>query len=212
LLPKSTGDLSMTNDLVGVQIDMVSTADSHCDIALLRIDTRTAVALVESPLRIFPLAFSQATTGQKTLGFDYSRQHVDESGAAILRDLRYSEGTVEEVHNTPKGFFAGHFPSFRTNAHYLPCVSGGPVFSMDSGILGVISHGMIPEDGSGPCAYAASIDALAELRVELEQDDGTDPRVHGARAAGKWHTSDCTTLEKRDDSGVRLEWLTTGHA
>jgi S1-C subfamily serine protease len=212
LLPKNTSDPSKANDLVGVQIEQISTAASHCDVAMLRIDLRTAVVPIEARFRIFPLAFRQATIGQSTLAFGYSRMEVDQSGSTLLRDFRVSEGTVEEIHNAKRDCSLSTFPTFMTDALYLPGMSGGPVFNTTNGIIGVISHAILSEKGSAHCGYAASIAGLAELKIDLEQDDGTEREFTVPELLANGLISMApqggVTID-RSDSGVRLEWLPT---
>jgi S1-C subfamily serine protease len=52
-------------------------------------------------------------------------------------------------------------------------MSGGPVFDERGCVVGVVSHGMLPEDGTEPVGYAASIGGVAELKLDLELDDGS---------------------------------------
>ena len=209
LIPRSTSpDCAL--HLVGVPVDAISLAQSHNDIALLRIDLRKAGEPIESQFASAVIELRPPEIGENTLAWGYPHQEVTES-LNFVSELRASHGIVEAVHHERRDSILVTFPSFMVSGRYEPGMSGGPVYGEKGGVIGVVSRGMTPTDGSPPYGVAVSIGCLTELRMSLQTDDGEpfEYSVPELSSIGliKLQCDYGVTLD-RNESGLELKWVT----
>ena len=101
------------------------------------------------------------------------------------------------------------FPSFQTTGHYEHSMSGGPIIDTDGLVVGLISTGYETSEPP-PIGPGACTGALAELTVELANDEGVAEKFTVARLAenGLLGTGGVELRLERDESGVALSWPT----
>jgi S1-C subfamily serine protease len=177
------------------------------DLALLRIDLRKAAESIEGQHVSTVIALRPPAVGENTLALGYPYQIVTES-FRFDSELRASRGIVEEVHNETRNAFVTA-PSFRVTGRYEGGMSGGPVYDEKQGVVGVVSRGMTPIDGQPPYGIAQSIGCMAELKIELQTDDGsvfeyTVPEM--AHIGLIKLVGDHNVNFDRNESGLRLSW------
>ncbi len=207
LLPNSTS-ADRDKHLVRVPVDSISLAKSDNDVALLRADLRKVDGSLEGPSIRTAIALRPPEVAENTLALGYPHQVVTDS-FSFESELRASHGVVEEIHNEKRDPLVT-YPSFMVSGRYEAGMSGGPVYDEKGGVIGVVSRGMTPSDGSPPYGIAASIGCLTELRVTLETDDagpfdysmGELSRIGLVKLLGAYGV----TLD-RNESGLRLRWI-----
>jgi hypothetical protein len=82
-------------------------------------------------------------------------------------------GTVQEVHHERRDAVRLSFPCFRTNARYDPAMSGGPVFSEEGYLCGIICSNL-PPDPSEPdgehVSYVSTLWPSMGILVSYDRD------------------------------------------
>lgn len=208
LLPKAAID-DGGPDLIQVPIDVISVAPEPNDVALVRVDLSRTEFEVEQDLLSPRIALRPPNEAEHTLAWGYPVQRIADSGA-FESELRATHGTVEEVHDdTQDTFSLTTAPSFRATGRHEWGMSGGPVFDEANGVIGVVSRGMTPIDGSPPYGIIQSIGLLAELSLELRTDDGAEFQysVPQLSQIGLLTLSgDRSVTFRRDDTGLHVRW------
>lgn len=190
----------------GVLIDGVSLAESHSDVAMLRINRRSAQPPLVGDSSRVSMAFVEATVGEPTLAMGYPTQELDDN-ARLVNSFALAHGVVQDVHNHQRDSSLVNFPSFRTSCGYPAGMSGGPVIDAKTGAaIGVVSVGMTSDENSW--GYAAALAGILELGVLVSDDDGAEHLVKVAELLGKMGLDipGGVALEA-SPLGVRLEWL-----
>jgi S1-C subfamily serine protease len=206
-LPKSIHDAS-ENLFVGLSIEQVAMAESHSDVALLRVDLRTAEVPINGTLSHVRIGLRRPELGQRMLALGYPKQVILD-GEYFVRDFRATSGLVMEVFDDQRDAGLGSFPSFRMTGLLEHGMSGGPVFSQNGDVVGVVSWGWPPQDDIPPDGYAASIAGLAELRIDLQDDEGIEREFTFAELVqiGAITTAGVGVRLTRQHDGVKLTWL-----
>jgi hypothetical protein len=88
-------------------------------------------------------------------------------------------------------------------------MSGGPIIDIHGRVIGVISHGTDAREAGDVTGYGASIGAIIELKLDLEDDNGdvfefAIPQLADMGFLGSG--SDARITLRRDDDGVTLTW------
>lgn len=204
LLPKELAQIEKPTAWEGIAVRRISAALTNSDIALLVADVADHGYDLDK-FKYFPVTLGKPQVSQQCLGLGYPQTQ----GTASF-DMRASQGTIEEIHPNRRDIALSTFPSFRTNALYMPGMSGGPIVDNDGGLIGIISHGT---DSSDPdiivTGYGASIPAIAELGVELHNETGDlqEFTVPQLVAMGAIRQRDQSIVRlNRADNGVTLTW------
>jgi hypothetical protein len=71
-----------------------------------------------------------------------------------------ASGVVEEVHDERRDSYRLPFPCFRTNARFDRGMSGGPVFSEEGYLCGIICSSMPPELGNEDGEHVSYVASL----------------------------------------------------
>jgi hypothetical protein len=190
-------------DWEGIPIRGITTAQTNSDIALL-VTNVTDYGYDINKFSSFPITLGEPQEGQRCLGLGYPQMR-----GTVSFDMRASQGIIEEIHPNKRDVSLSTFPSFRTNALYLGAMSGGPILDDNGGVIGIISHGMESEDSDSATGYGASMAAVAELCVELHNENGDlqDFTVPQLVAMGAVRQRDQSIVRlDRADNGVTLTW------
>lgn len=209
VLPSDTE--SSTGQLTGVLIDGVSVAESHSDVAILRIDRRSARPPLRGDSSRLAIAFVEATLGEPTIAMGYPGQKINADGRFVT-SFALAHGTVEAIHNHQRDSFLVNFPSFQTSCGYPSGMSGGPVIDAKAGAaIGVVSVGQTA--GDNPWGYAAALAGILELEVRVHDDGGVERQVSVTELLAKLGLDipGGVTLEA-SPSGVQLDWLPSSTA
>jgi len=207
-VPKSIHDAS-ENLFVGLSIEQVGVAQSHSDVALLRVDLNTGAVPIDGTLRRVRIGLRRPELGKKMLALGYPRQSIlDEN--YFIRDFRASSGHIIEVYDDQRDAGLGNFPSFRTTGLFAHGMSGGPVFISTGEVVGVVSWGSPPDDDTPPDGYAALAAGLAELKIDLTDDNGIEREFTFGELV---ELGAITTSQEggvrltRQHTGVKVTWL-----
>jgi S1-C subfamily serine protease len=202
LLPNATDP----SNLVGVAVAQVALASAYSDVALLVARPADAVVPVAEP-NSMRLTFAPPRVGENTMALGYALPPG--AGSRITYALKASRGEVIAVHDRRRGGMVD-FPAFETTARYEHAMSGGPIIDTDGLVVGIISTGFDMADGETPIGYGACSGALAELKVDLTNDQGKVEELSVARLAemGLLGTGDVELHLQRDENGVMLSWPT----
>ncbi|HTX07491.1 MAG TPA: serine protease [Solirubrobacteraceae bacterium] len=196
------------SNLIGVQITQVRLASTYSDVALLVARPSEAVVPVVTP-KILQLTFAPPRVGENTMALGYEVPALGQPGVIkVSYELKAARGEVVEVHERRRGGLVD-FPSFRTTGLYKHSMSGGPIIDTDGLVVGIISTGYETSEPP-PIGYGACTGALAELTVELTNDESVVEELSVARLAdlGILGAGGIELRLDRDEKGVTLSWPT----
>ncbi|MBN1777451.1 MAG: trypsin-like peptidase domain-containing protein [Clostridiales bacterium] len=131
------------------------TYSNESDIALLTIDIPT-IDDVRVPLMQFTLSPGIPKLYQQTMAIGYSKKLVTFNGdlsrfqRTINNSLNASKGEIVEIYGNKRDSILLKFPCFRTNARYDHGMSGGPIISVNGGVIGIITMSLSTEDSQEP--------------------------------------------------------------
>lgn len=204
LLPKTLENHEDRNSLTGVTIHQIALAEGYSDVALVVANPKRSELPVVSDLKPLPVTFGSPQVGEYCMSIGYPQ----EPGSNAY-EMMASRGVIEEVHPRRRDSVLSTFPSFRTNAQYKHGMSGGPIIDIRGRVIGLISHGTEADDPENVTGYGASIGAMIELKLDLEDDNGNVqefaiPQLAEMGFLGS-KKDEAITL-RRDDDGVTLIW------
>jgi S1-C subfamily serine protease len=205
LLPEGLATERERNSLVGVNIQLISLADAYSDVALIVANIRDSELTVTTELKWLPLTFGQPQIGQRCMALGYPQK----TSASFTYTLLATQGIIEEIHPQRRDGALSTFPSFRTTALFRGGMSGGPIIGENGRVIGVISHGTESDRPELVTGYGASIAAIAELKLDLHDNDGKvqEFSVNQLTEMGILARGDRSTVTlHRADTGVTLTW------
>ena len=109
-------------------------------------------------------------------GYVYGDGEVEHGTIRSLPKLHRSQGTVEEVFLMQRDRSLVYFPSFQTNARCDHSMSGGPVFSGNGKLAGIVSVGGPPDNGKH-YSIAASIWPIVGSRLDAWLPGQSQPKT-----------------------------------
>ena len=187
-------------------IEYIAYSERHSDVAVFVVKLPSDSSSRSEWTRL-SLALTEPRAGERCLAVGYPQIREDE--ARFNRNLVAADGSIEEVHHNKRDRSFITFPSFRTNAMFLPGISGGPILNQEGYVVGVVSTGTevtgLDEHG---LAYGACVLATAELSIELHDEDGVLHKMHLRELIGRGLTdaSNGRVRLTRDADGVTLQW------
>jgi hypothetical protein len=205
LLPQGLATEEERNSLVGVKIYQVSLGQAYSDAALILASIKESELAVTTELEWLPLTFSQPQIGQRCMALGYPQRASTSFNYTMLA----TQGIIEEIHPERRDETLSTFPSFRTTALFKPGMSGGPVIGENGRVIGVISHGTESDSPDVVTGYGASIAAIAELKLDLRDNDGKvqEFAVNQLVEMGILARGDHSAVTvHRADNGVTLTW------
>jgi hypothetical protein len=157
-----------------LHIDIFQISD-FSDFVLMRFVPSEKVIGLEFPkLHMAPPRVGSSIQG---CGFDLIK-----SESPMRLPLYVSQGTVQEIHWLQRDSSLLHFPVFRTQAQFDHGMSGGPVYSEQHLLCGLICSGLAPTEEQPNAEYHSHVASLYPLlgsSIELDLPD---------RPAGKLYT------------------------
>lgn len=107
------------------------------------------------------LSLAQARVGQavNALGYPQSTHRLDEQGHAKIGIVPHeSSGTIAAIHERSRDRAMLPYPCFEANATIKGGMSGGPVFSINGHVIGVIGSSFeLGESGGPEVSYVSAI-------------------------------------------------------
>lgn len=104
-------------------------------------------------------------------GFGFSKSEVSYPGdadAEILHDPRTAGGRVIEVHHLYRDRSRLNFPCFRTNARFDGGMSGGPVFTSQGHLCGIITSNLPPsKEGDEHASYVSTLWPILAIPIQV---------------------------------------------
>ena len=204
LLPNGLATEEERSSLIGVNIHQIALAEGYSDVALVVANPKRSELTVASDLKSLPVTFGPPQVGEYCMSVGYPQ----EPGRNNYQ-MMASRGMIEELHPRRRDNVMSTFPSFRTNGLYKHGMSGGPVIDIRGNVIGVISHGTDASEAENVTGYGASIAAIIELKLDLEDDNGDIQEFTVAQLADMGflrNRNDATITLDRDDDGVTLTW------
>jgi len=203
LLPRPGIDGS---GLMGLGVSGISRYESSSDVALM------ATAIDDSVVTpvLMPLSLEIPQLGENCLALGYSQLTIGKAtgfeAQAQVR-LSSSRGEIEEVYPSRRDSVKVTFPSFRTDAFYEQGMSGGPVFGMSGGVIGLVSTCMESRDDGVPhTSHVALTAGLLELGIP--EEGISESRIGDLVATGRLRMvrEKTTTVTRSEDGTVTVTW------
>lgn len=145
----------------------VTAFDNAADVALLKIDTKTA-------LPFLPLASRTARIGERVLAIGNSGGDFLQARTGRLLRLGARAGQADFPQNT-----------FEMTAPLAPGDSGGPILNADGQVMGVVSYVRVNDAGETITSYAVPVTKSAQLVQSLEAGEKRDVPAVGLRFDGQ---------------------------
>jgi hypothetical protein len=102
-------------------------------------------------------------------GYHSTSVQIIDDKVEITTNPYTSSGRVEEIHEERRDSHRLPFPCFRTNARFDPAMSGGPVFSEEGYLCGIICSNLPFPDGSH-VSYVATLWPSMGISVSYDRD------------------------------------------
>jgi hypothetical protein len=185
-------------------------AESYSDVALVVMNINEAVRSVVTP-KSLRLTFGPPKLKQNTMALGYHvTGPVGPGTFSVSHDLKASRGEVTQLHERYRDKVMVNFPAFETTGLYMPAMSGGPIIDVDGAVVGLITTGFDTSDDEPPIGHGACAGALAELKVELTNDQEIVEEFPIAKLAemGILGADGVKLRLDRNDEGVLLTWPT----
>ena len=106
-------------------------------------------------------------------GYHSTTTTKTESKIELATNPYTTSGRVEEIHHERRDASRLSFPCFRTNARFDPGMSGGPVFSEEGYLCGIICSNLSPDTGDPHgehISYASSLWPSMGILVSFDRD------------------------------------------
>lgn len=151
----------------------------HSDLALIHLRPHNDLAAAHRDWRHPMLDFNPPKVGARVVGIGVrdpavnvgrnadGSKHLDINGKLTL-----TSGEVREVHRLRRDSVRAPFPCLHVNARFDASMSGGPVFSDNGKLCGVISSTYPPfEEGEEHASYVATLWPLLALPINAGRGD-----------------------------------------
>ncbi|WP_225430120.1 S1C family serine protease [Deinococcus detaillensis] len=145
----------------------VTAFDNAADVALLKIDTRSA-------LPFLPLASREAKIGEGVLAIGNSGGDFLQARVGRLLRLGARAGQADFPQNT-----------FEMSAPLAPGDSGGPILNASGEVMGVVSYVRVNDEGKTLTSYAVPVEESGKLVQALEAGEKRDVPAIGLRFDGQ---------------------------
>jgi len=96
-------------------------------------------------------------TTASAFGYHSTSIQLTGDGVEITTNPYTTTGVVEKIHNAGRDSAMLPFPCFRTNARFDRAMSGGPVFSQDGHLCGIICSNLPPDSEENHASYVAAL-------------------------------------------------------
>lgn len=137
------------------------------DLALVRLSPRTGD---DSVWRLPKLDLRVPAVGSRLSSFGHRNPSIERSGGNIswTVDSKTSVGEVREIHDERRDSSRMQFPCFQTNARFDGSMSGGPVFTDEGNLCGLICSNMPPfSEDEEHISYVVSLWPLMGLELDM---------------------------------------------
>ncbi len=120
------------------------------------------------------------TVGTRVFGIGFPNSSVTyprNVTAQLELDPRTAAGTVIEVHHLERDKAMLPFPCFRTNARFDGGMSGGPIFTENGMLCGIVCSNLPPDAPDGEhVSYGSALWPM--LATPISQDSGESPPLY----------------------------------
>jgi hypothetical protein len=153
------------------QVVMPQEGNSH-DIVVMRVQATTQQHL-EYEWKTVEIQLMPPAKGERIAAFGYHSTKVifQETRADIKLNPFISNGFVEETHQVSRDRFNLPFPCFQTNARFDGGMSGGPVFTQEGYLCGIIcSNIRASSEDENDVSYVSSLWPLMGMSVSFDRE------------------------------------------
>lgn len=186
-----------------VPVHYFGTREGNNDIATFVLDfSETIGPPANMPMTISRWDFSEPIPGQNCVALGYGSP--EKPPPDMVPALYASRGTIEEVHPHRRDTYFVNYPSFLINAEFPGGMSGGPVFTNDDRLIGVVSTGGMDKTTS----YASLIQAATALDVAFMDPSGERRELHIGDLihSGQIDIGSSEAAVRQGSAGVRVSW------
>jgi len=151
----------------------------HSDLALIHLKPHNDLAAAHGAWRLPLLDFNPPRVGTRVAALgvrdSVARLGRNANGTRHLEvngTLTVTTGEVREVHHVRRDVVRAPFPCLHVNARFDASMSGGPVFSENGALCGVISSTYPPfGEGEEHASYVATLWPLLAMRIDVGRGD-----------------------------------------